>query len=71
MVIQISFRLLFINCGAYFCWEAVPPLLVKGNGDDPEEEEDQFLAMMIRCVCVCGGGGEEVRVTEGLAPDPR
>ena len=47
MVIQISFRLLFINCGAYFCWEDVPPLLVKGNGDGPEEEEDQLLAMMI------------------------
>ena len=63
---QISSRLLFISCGAYFCWEAVPPLLVKGNGDEPEEEEDQlFLAMMIRW------GGEEVRVTEGLAPDPR
>ena len=57
---QISFRLLFINCGAYFCWEAVPPLLVKGNGDGPEEEEDQLLAMMM---IRWGGGGESHRRT--------
>ena len=43
MTMQISSRLLFISCGAYFCWEAVLPLLVKGNGDGPEEEEDQFF----------------------------
>ena len=40
---QISSRLLFISCEAYFCWEVVPPLLVKGNGDEPEEEEDQLF----------------------------
>ena len=40
MTMQISSRLLFISCGAYFCWEAVPPLLVKGNGDEPEDGND-------------------------------